>query len=137
MIVVDASVAVKWLLPEPGDAAAQRLLTGGDSLLGPELIRVEVAAAIARKARVGEIDAQDAETAAELWLQAIADGVVTLVLDERDLPRALRLAIALNHPLQDCLYLALAERLGAALITADERFVTKAGPSHPEVRLLS
>lgn len=137
MIVVDASVAVKWLLPEPGEAAAQRLLGGGDSLLGPELIRVEVAAAIARKARFGEIDAQDAETAAELWLRAIADGVVTLVPDEADLPRALRLAIALNHPLQDCLYLALAERLGAPLITADERFVTKAGPSYSGIRLLA
>ncbi len=136
MIVVDASVAVKWLLPEPGDAAAQRLLTGSESLLGPALMRVEVAAAIARKARCGEIDAQDAETAAELWFQAIIDGVVALVPDEVDLPRALQLAIALSHPLQDCLYLALAERLGAPLLTADERFVAKARPSHPEVRLL-
>jgi predicted nucleic acid-binding protein len=137
MIVVDASVAVKWLFPEPGEGAAQCLLTGGDSLLGPALIRVEVAAAIARKARAGEIGAQDAETAAELWLQAIADGVVELVPDEADLSRAFRLALALNHPLQDCLYLALAERLGAPLVTADERFVMKAGPSHPGIRLLA
>ena len=136
MIVVDASVAVKWLLPEPGAAAAQRLLTGGDSLLGPGLIRVEVAAVIARKARFGEIDAHDAETAATLWLQAISDGVVGLVPDEIDLPQAFKLALALGHPLQDCLYLALAERLGTPLITADEAFVAKAGRSHPGVRLL-
>jgi predicted nucleic acid-binding protein len=136
MTVVDASVAVKWLLPEPGEAAAQQLLTGGDSLFGPALIRVEVAAAIARKARLGEIDARDAEGAAELWSQAIADGVVALVPDETDLPEAFRLAVALKHPLQDCLYLALAERLGGPLITADARFVAKARPAHPAVRWL-
>jgi len=137
MIVVDASVAVKWLLPEPGDKAAQRLLTGGEGLAGPALLGVEVAAAIARKARFGEIRARDAERAAELWFQTIADAVVVLVPDEADLPRAFKLALALNHPLQDCLYLALAERLGAPLITADEEFAAKAGASHPGVRLLT
>lgn len=135
MIIIDASVAVKWLLPEPGDLAAQQLL--GERLLGPSLIRVEVAAALARKARSKQIQPQDAEAAADLWLQAIADGVIALVSDETDLPRAFRLALALNHPLQDCLYLALAERLDAPLITADEKFVAKVRSSHPRVRMLS
>jgi predicted nucleic acid-binding protein len=136
VIVVDASVAVKWLLPETGADAAQRLLDSGERLLGPALIRVEVAAAIARKSRFGEMDPQDAATAVDLWFQSIRDGVITLFPDEMDLPHGFRLALELRHPLQDCLYLALAERLGAPMFTADEKFVARAGPSHPAVRAL-
>ena len=137
MIVVDASVAVKWLLPETGADAAQRLLDSGERLLGPALIRVEVAAAIARKSRFGEMDPQDAATAVDLWFQSIRDGVITLFPDAVDLPRGFRLALELRHPVQDCLYLALAERLGAPLVTADEKFVTRAGAPHPAVRALA
>jgi len=133
LIVVDASVAVKWLLPEAGADAAQQLLDSEDRLLGPALIRVEVAAAIARKSRFGEVDPPVAETAADLWFHSIADGLITLFPDEVDLPRGFRLALELRHPVQDCLYLALAERLGIPLFTADRRFVARAGPSHPAV----
>ena len=136
MIVVDASVAVKWLLPEAGAESAQRLLDSGDGLMGPALIRVEVAAAIARKSRFGEVDRRDAAAAAELWFQSIADGLIALSPDDVDLPRGFRLALELGHPVQDCLYLALAERLGAELFTADRKFVARAGPSHPAVRAL-
>ena len=136
MIVVDASVAVKWLLPEPGDAAAQELLASEERLVAPSLIRTEVAAALARRARFREIEPRDAETAIGLWLQTLRDGVIGLVADEADLATALRLAMELSHPLQDCLYLALAERLGAPLVTADKKFVAKARASHALVRLL-
>ena len=136
MIVVDASVAIKWLLPEPGDAAAQELLVSEERLVAPSLIRTEVAAALARRARFREIEPRDAETAIGLWLQTLRDGVIGLVADEADLVTALKLAIDLSHPLQDCLYLALAERLGAPLVTADKKFVVKARASHPLVRVL-
>ena len=136
MIVVDASVAVKWLLPEPGDAAAQELLASEERLVAPSLIRTEVAAALARRARFREIEPRDAETALGLWLQALRDGVISLVADEADLVTALGLTAELSHPLQDCLYLALAERLGAPLVTADKKFVVKARASHALVRVL-
>jgi predicted nucleic acid-binding protein len=136
MIVVDASVAVKWLLPEPGDAAAQELLASEERLVAPSLIRTEVAAALARRARFREIEPRDAETALGLWLQALRDGVISLVADEADLVTALGLTAELSHPLQDCLYLALAERLGAPLVTADKKFVVKAHASHALVRVL-
>jgi predicted nucleic acid-binding protein len=136
MIVVDASVAVKWLFPEKGEAAAHELLGSGEQLAGPSLIRVEVAAAVARKARLGEIDREDAEAALDLWLRTIRDRVIVLLPDEPHLARALVLSIALAHPLQDCLYLALAERLNAPLITADRRFAERAAASDARVRLL-
>ncbi len=136
MIVVDASVAVKWFLPETGANDAQQLLASGEALVAPSLIRVEVAAAIARKARLKEITRQDAEAAADLWLEAIVDGVIRLVPDETDVPGAVKLALALAHPLQDCVYLALAERLGAPMVTADQKFAARVSASHPAVCLL-
>ena len=36
---------------------------------------------------------------------------------------AVRLAIALNHPVYDCIYLALAQQVGANVVTADKRFM--------------
>ena len=136
MIVVDASVADKWLLPEPGDAAAQELLANEERLVAPSLIRTEVAAALARRARFREIEPHDAETAMGLWLQTLRDGVIGLAADDADLVTALGLAMELSHPLQDCLYLALAERLGAPLVTADKKFAVKARASHALVRVL-
>ena len=136
MTVVDASVAVKWLLPEPGSDEAQSLLDSGENLAGPGLMAVEVAAALARKSRLKEIAPKDADAALELWLQSLADGLVEIVRDEADLRGAFRLARALNHRLQDCLYLALSERLQATLVTADAEFERKARQVYPHTRLL-
>ena len=35
---------------------------------------------------------------------------------------AVRLALSLDRPVYDCVYLALAHRLGARMVTADQRF---------------
>lgn len=37
---------------------------------------------------------------------------------------AVRLALALDYPVYDCVYLALAHRIGGVMLTADRRFVT-------------
>ena len=66
MTVVDASIAVKWFFPEPGTKAAQALLSGSQKLTAPALIRIEVTAALTRKARTGEILPEDAGAACRL-----------------------------------------------------------------------
>ena len=86
MKVVDASVAVKWLVPEAGSLTAQALLAGLEKLAAPALIRVEVAAAVTRKVRLNELTEAEARTACELWSSALVRGVVTLSRDEDDLP---------------------------------------------------
>jgi predicted nucleic acid-binding protein len=136
MTVVDASVAVKWFIPEAGAEVARGLANGG-LLAAPALIRIEVAGAITRKVRFHEIDPREAELAVGAWFQSIANGVVALIPDEAHLPEAFRLALALQHPLQDCLYLAAAKHHGAPLVTADEKFAAKARASYPNIRLLS
>ena len=54
---------------------------------------------------------------------AISEMAVNWTEDEGICPDAVRLSLALDHPVYDCLYLALAHRIGATLVTADARFV--------------
>ena len=137
MIVVDASVAVKWFFPEQGSDAAQAVLLGADKLMAPALICVEVAAAITRKVRLSELLSREAEAACDLWFRALSTGVVTLSPDQDDLPAAVTLALQIRHPLQDCLYLALAVRNQIALITADPKFAERAVNAYEKVQLLA
>jgi predicted nucleic acid-binding protein len=137
MTVVDASVAVKWLFPEPGAAQAQALLESGEILQAPALVRTEVAGAVSRKARFGEIEPADAGLALQLWQRILSSSGVAVVPDELDLSRGFAISLALSHPLQDCLYLALAERLQADFVTADGRFESRARTVYGRVRLLA
>src|SRR5438132_10679388 len=111
MIVVDASVAVKWLVPEHGSDDADRLLTGSQKLFAPELIRVEVAAALTRRFRNGKAPEVEVREDCARWPRLLAEGIITLTPAEQDYQEAVSLALQLKHPFQDCLYLALAERL--------------------------
>jgi predicted nucleic acid-binding protein len=59
-----------------------------------------------------------------------------LVPDEAHIRSAWKIAAKLNHPLQDRLYLAAAESLEAALVTADRKFVAAAQRNYPRARML-
>jgi hypothetical protein len=133
MIVVDASVAVKWFVPEHGSGEAERLLTGSEKLFAPDLIRLEVAAGLTRKVRQGEAQEEEIRRHCTNWPRMLAGGVVTLSAAEQDYALAIDLSLQLKHPFQDCLYLALAERLRAPLITADPKFIERAAVLYPSV----
>ena len=117
-VVVDASVAVKWLVAEDGSDAADRLLTDGDDLYAPRLMASEVANALWRKVRLGEIERGQAG----VLTAAVSEMPVRWSADETVCADAVRLALALDRPVYDCMYLALAHRLGARMVTADARF---------------
>jgi predicted nucleic acid-binding protein len=131
LIVVDASTAVKWFLPEAGSEEAERLLTGSRKLLAPDLIRIEVAGALVRRVCLGELTVEQARLLVAAWLRAITASAVTPVPAEDDMEQAVELALRLGHPLADCLYLALAMRLDAPLVTADRKFAARAVAVHP------
>lgn len=126
MIVVDASVIVKWFIPEAGTDPAKALLATADELIAPELARIEVASALVRKGIRRELAGADVESALDAWFRALVDGQVFLLPNADDLEAAAELALELRHALPDCLYLAAAERLGVALITADRAFARRA-----------
>ncbi len=117
-LVVDASVAVKWFVEEEHSTKADRLLESGYELHAPRLLALEVGNALWRKARVGELERSRAGALAAV----ISDAPVRWAEDDEHCPEAIRLALALDRPVYDCLYLALAHRIRATLVTADTRF---------------
>jgi predicted nucleic acid-binding protein len=121
-LVVDASVAVKWVTPEAGSTAAAALRGRDNHLIAPTLVIAEIGNALYKKASRGEIDKREAISALRL---AVSHFTEFIPLDEfREL--ALELAIDLRHPIYDCFYLALAERERCALITTDAKLIAAA-----------
>ena len=120
--VVDASVAVKWILPESGSSAAAALRKLNDDLSAPSLIAVEVGNALWKAVRRGSVTRSEALEGFEAALISLQ----SLIPIEELRVRALTLAIELRHPIYDCFYLALAQRENALLVTADEAMFTTA-----------
>ena len=117
-LVVDASVAVKWIVREEGSDAAIFLRNGGHEIFAPRLMATEVGNALRRKAILGDLERSKAEQLAGV----IPLMLVSWIMDEVLSAEAVKLALALNATVPDCLYLALAEFIGATLVTADIRF---------------
>src|SRR6516225_8430125 len=103
--VVDAGVAVKWLITETFSDQALRLLDRELTLIAPELIFAEAANALWAMRRRGDITKADYAEAADTMRAA----PLTVPVAMRDLAAsAARLASDLDHPTYDCFYLALA-----------------------------
>jgi predicted nucleic acid-binding protein len=119
--VLDASVAVRWVVTEAGSGEAAALLERDVTWLAPRLLLTEAASALRRKVAEGVLGPAVAGQALDALLQAVADDVIRFVEDERIVAQALLLAVSLEHKVPDCLYLAIAEREGAAIATADGR----------------
>ena len=122
--VVDASVAAKWFLPpagEPLSAEAQKLLsayaTGRVRFAVPDLFWAECVNIFWKAVRQGRWTAPAARTAIKLLKQRRFPTASALeVLDE-----AFSIAATFDRSVYDSLYVALAVRLKAELVTADER----------------
>ena len=124
--VVDASVAVKWVVDEPASDAAAALLDRPIVWMAPRLMLVEAAAALRRKIADRELRAETAAAALTALVDAVRQGTIRLADDEQLVGIALLLAVDLAHRIPDCLYLALAKRDGCALSTADARLARMA-----------
>jgi predicted nucleic acid-binding protein len=117
--VVDASVAVKWLIAETFSDQAVRLLDQKLTLVAPELLFAEAANALWVICRRGDITKADFAEAVDV-LKA-APIAVPVSMRELASPAA-RLATDLGHPAYDCFYLALAMQEQYPVVTADQRF---------------
>ncbi|MEI6110696.1 MAG: type II toxin-antitoxin system VapC family toxin [Cyanobium sp. ELA712] len=115
--VLDASAAVRLILADPAAADLAERVGGAALVLAPELMLSELANTLwklQRADRLNDLDPQE--------LLAEARELVDRLEPDRHLQaEAMALACHLNHPVYDCLYLALARREAASLISSDRR----------------
>ncbi len=117
-LVVDASVAVKWVVAEENSDIARRLLGEGHELFAPRLMAAEAVNALWSKTRRQQITEAEAREGAE----SLASAGIEWHGDENLAAGALRIAMELDRPVYDCVYLVLARRMGIQLATADDKF---------------
>jgi predicted nucleic acid-binding protein len=135
-IVVDASVVIKWLIPEDDQPKALEIRDSYQearmNVVAPGLLTAEIGNVLWKRVRSGLLSSAEAEKALFRFQQD------TPIL--RDSPvinaSALRLAVAHNRTFYDSLYLAVAIHHQCDLVTADEKFVRAMAPAFPAVRLL-
>lgn len=128
-MIVDASVALKWVIREDDSDIAAALLRGS-ALIAPDLIFSEIASGLWRKWRRGELAAVP-KLVGQLPSLLHVEPTAQLTV------RAVEIAIALAHPAYDCIYLALAEALDDRVLTADRRFLAVCTGTAFEDRLLA
>ena len=132
ILVPDASVAVKSVLTEGDSETARRLLRGEHELHVPRVFAAELANALWSKVRSGLLTPSEASEA----LESVLSLEWEWFNDETLAADALRIAIALNHPVYDCVYLALAYRIDGTLVTADTRFFNIVAPTEHAGRVV-
>jgi predicted nucleic acid-binding protein len=120
-LVIDASVAIKWVIEEEGTEEALALRSR--PLAAPDLLTAECANILWKKARRAELSEREAVLAAGL----LARADIELMPMRPYLETAVRIALTLDHPAYDCIYLALAEVEGIRFVTADMSLVRKVG----------
>ncbi len=120
-VVVDASIAVKWFVPEEESGRADELVANRIRLLAPKLIVGEVANAFWKKVQKGLLSPEAARERL-----SVLPRYFDLLLDLDDLVgSALALACVYDHPIYDLVYLEAAKQHNAVFVTADRRLVRK------------
>jgi predicted nucleic acid-binding protein len=131
--VFDSCGAFKWVVAEVLTTEALRLRddygNAVHELIAPDVFPVEVGHALTRAERQGRINPSQA---AVLWQDVMLTAPV-LVPYLPLMPRAIELSSQFRIGVYDCLYVALAEREGCELVTADDRLVKTLGPQFPFV----
>ena len=127
-VTVDASIVVKWYMSEDHSEEARLLLAHRIERHAPDFLLLEFANTVWKKARRGEV--ADPRT----YLDEIPElgNAIDLRTDRELAERAAGLAVAIDHPVYDCLYLACAEATGSRLITADRKFSDKVAGALPD-----
>ena len=118
--VVDASVVIKWFLPEIYAEAAGCLQNSVCQLHAPAFFVLEVGNVLCKKIRRQELIKEEGEAI----LEELSHLPVQKHPDHRLFRPAYTLASQTHRSLYDCLYLALAETIEGQMVTADRKFYT-------------
>ena len=124
-VIVDASVAIKWVLEEDGSAEARSLLAS-EVLAAPDLMYVETANILWLRVRRGFVPQADAAAARCGRLAIVRTGAASMAMNAA----AHATACELGQTVYDSLYLTVAIAEKAVFLTADKAFV-RAAETHP------
>ena len=134
---LDASVAMKWVLPESDTAKAVRIRNefrqGLHELIAPDVFIPEVSHGLTKAERRGVIPVGVAETRMLNVINCLPDLYPSLPL----VRRAIQISSKARIAVYDCLYVALAEREGCEFLTADAKLINNLGRAFPLITPLS
>ncbi|HYW16238.1 MAG TPA: type II toxin-antitoxin system VapC family toxin [Allosphingosinicella sp.] len=127
-LVIDASVAIKWFVPEAGSEEALALLSR--RLVAPDLFVAETGHLFSKKVRLRELSPLQSRLAFEEVRRNVSVfGGAALA------SAAFELSLALHHSIYDCWYLAGADALGLPFVTADAIVAAKVRASGASTRI--
>lgn len=119
-IVVDASVAVRWLFPVAQTLSADELVYERP-VIAPDLVIAEITNAAWKFVAYDNVSSEVATAILREAEKGYDELVPSVLLKDR----ALEIAISLRHPAYDCFYLALAEERDCPMVTADDRLLAR------------
>jgi predicted nucleic acid-binding protein len=119
-LVVDASVAVRWLFDLAGATQADALLQSQEPLIAPDLVFSEIANAAWKMVLFGALPSEAAtesvRKSSDFFHEIIPSGGLK--------DTALAIGLELRHPVYGCFYLALAQQRDCQMVTADDKLLT-------------
>lgn len=116
-LVIDASIAVKWFIPERGSIEAIKLLNSSIQLFAPDIIRPEVANTLWKLHTRKMLSVDEASKIIENFVSS----PIEICSSDALIAPAFEIATAARRTVYDSLYLALAIERNSVLITADQR----------------
>ena len=128
--VVDASVGIKWVIEEEHSPVADLLLMGTKRLIVPDRFYSEVANVLWKRTRRGNVLDRISVSDARDGLTQILSVRLETIPSAELVAGSMEIALETGRSTYDCDYLALALRMNAPFVTADDRFY-RAVASHP------
>ena len=134
IVVVDASVATMWYLPQAYSEQAIDLLGSGHDLVAPNLIRIEVGNALLRGLRRNELNPEETMKAIRSLLP---EAVRLLPTSAEQVEASLEIAVEHGGSIHDAIYISLARSLDAPISTNDMEMAATARKAEVQVSLIA
>lgn len=126
MVVVDASVAAKWYLPEARSASARHLLSPAYECMAPDLIRLEIGSLLLRNVRRRQVTSEQCVIVLTRTLPAVVNVVPSIDYAQA----AFEIAQIAGGSYYDAVYLAVARVTGVPVVTDDAAMVRTAAAAN-------
>lgn len=133
IVVVDASVAAMWFLPERHSHNAALLFAPEYELLAPDLVHLEVASALLKAVRREEMTTTEGEEV----LSTLLPAAVRTLRSADKVSAAFDIARRHGGSLYDAIYMAVARELDAPIVTNDARLAEIARMANVQASMIA